>query len=167
MMGPLVTIDPEKDFVLLVAGSRILNNYNIVAKGLEECTEQILEKFSDDHIVLVEGEAKGVDQLARRYAECHGWRVIPFPANWNQHGKRAGFVRNEKMHKFISQYPNRLCICFKHHDSDGKGTTHSIELGEMYHNDVLWNEVFSSGTMQQKYYHNNDGGNSYERVIYQ
>ena len=147
------TIDPRNDFLLLIAGSRVLDDYNLVAKELDKIIEgRGLDK--EYNIVVVEGEARGVDLIAKRYAQAHGWRVIPFPANWNQHGKRAGFLRNEQMHKFIAQAPNRLCICFKAHEATGLGTTHSIELGARHHTDVIWNEVYSDGSIETKFYNN-------------
>jgi hypothetical protein len=47
--------------------------------------------------VLVHGGAKGPDTIAAQFAGLCGMTVEPHPAEWDRLGKRAGFVRNEKM----------------------------------------------------------------------
>lgn len=49
--------------------------------------------------VVIEGEARGADTLARRAAETLGIPVLRFPADWNTHGKAAGPIRNRQMLK--------------------------------------------------------------------
>ena len=50
-------------------------------------------------LVVIEGEQRGVDLLAREWAEEKGLEVRGFPADWDQYGKRAGFIRNSQMLK--------------------------------------------------------------------
>jgi len=52
-------------------------------------------RFGDD-IVIIEGEARGVDTMAREAAECLGLEVDPYPADW-RFGPVAGNLRNTKM----------------------------------------------------------------------
>src|SRR5574339_1043148 len=49
--------------------------------------------------VLIEGEASGVDELAKAIAKVHdyGCTLLPMPAQWRKYGKRAGTLRNEAM----------------------------------------------------------------------
>lgn len=51
----------------------------------------------DPDFVVIEGEAKGADTLARTWAETWKLDVEPYPADWNRYGKSAGFVRNKQM----------------------------------------------------------------------
>ena len=53
------------------------------------------KKYGDD-IVIIEGEAPGVDTFAREAAEALGLEVDPYPANW-KFGKSAGPIRNTQM----------------------------------------------------------------------
>lgn len=48
-------------------------------------------------LVVIEGEQRGVDLLAREWAEEKGLEVKGFPADWDKYQKRAGFIRNAQM----------------------------------------------------------------------
>lgn len=50
---------------------------------------------SDD--ILISGGARGADQLAFEWALEHGVFFVVFPADWDQYGKRAGYIRNTRM----------------------------------------------------------------------
>jgi hypothetical protein len=50
-------------------------------------------------LVVIEGEQRGVDLLAREWAEEKGLEVRGFPADWDKYQKRAGFIRNSQMLK--------------------------------------------------------------------
>ena len=47
--------------------------------------------------VLVHGDANGADTLAAHAARALGWIVEAYPADWKQHGKKAGPIRNALM----------------------------------------------------------------------
>lgn len=51
----------------------------------------------DDDLVIIEGEARGADALARNVANALRVRVEPYPAQWETHGKAAGPIRNQQM----------------------------------------------------------------------
>ncbi len=60
---------------------------------------RVLDAIRLEHPVsmVIQGGARGADQLARTWAER---RLIPFaeyPADWNRHGKAAGPRRNQQM----------------------------------------------------------------------
>ena len=80
------------------------------------------------------GGADGVDTLAERYAEENHFAFRKMPADWNRYGKRAGYIRNDEMHRFISGFEHRGCIAFW--DGRSKGTLHSIELAKKYGNPI-------------------------------
>ena len=48
-------------------------------------------------LLIIEGEQRGVDLLAREWAEEKGLEVKGFPADWDKYQKRAGFIRNAQM----------------------------------------------------------------------
>ena len=50
-----------------------------------------------DKVCVVSGGAQGLDRVARRFAEIHRLPYVEFPALWAEHGKRAGYVRNEHL----------------------------------------------------------------------
>lgn len=48
-------------------------------------------------LVIIEGEQRGADLLAREWAEEKGLEVRGFPADWQSKGKAAGPIRNKQM----------------------------------------------------------------------
>lgn len=58
----------------------------------------------------------GADGLAERYASECGYDFIPYPADWNKHGKAAGAIRNQQMAKSDAE------ICIGFWDGKSKGT---------------------------------------------
>lgn len=56
----------------------------------------LLITFPKDTIII-EGEAKGADTIARDVAISLGLSVLPFPADWNLYGRAAGPIRNKQM----------------------------------------------------------------------
>lgn len=117
----------EDKLYLLVVGSRSFNRLDILYTELEKIIAKI-----DKKIVIVSGGARGTDALAKQYAGIKEYEYIEFPADWQKNGKAAGYIRNEEMHKFISQYSNRMCIAFW--DGISNGTKHNFTLAEKYHN---------------------------------
>lgn len=49
---------------------------------------------------LVCGKARGIDTSARRWAEFNGIPIKDFPADWDRHGKAAGYIRNAEMAEY-------------------------------------------------------------------
>lgn len=107
-------------FYCLVAGSRTFNDYDLMCKSLDY---QLWNKRGN--VVIVSGGAKGADALAERYAKERGYGLKVFPADWSI-GKSAGYRRNEQMHRYISQFQQRGCVCFW--DGQSHGTAHNFEL---------------------------------------
>ncbi len=73
---------------VLVCGSRDYDSYSIMEQRL---------KFLPPSVVIIEGECKGADIMARRIAKRLGFEVLPFPADWDRYGDAAGPIRNQQM----------------------------------------------------------------------
>ncbi len=53
-----------------------------------------------DELILIHGDARGIDSLADQYYFIiDGVTIEPYRANWNVHGLAAGPIRNEQMLK--------------------------------------------------------------------
>lgn len=80
-----------------------------------------LDRFPGQ-ITLIHGDCRGLDRTAGEVAREKGWQVIAVPADWNQHGKAAGPIRNKEM---LDMNPD-LLIWF--HDDLGRsrGTSDMI-----------------------------------------
>ncbi len=76
---------------VLVCGGR---DYTDAAR-LEAVLDEIDAELGP--LIIIEGEARGADQLAALWASHKGRECIPFPANWDRHGLRAGPIRNQTM----------------------------------------------------------------------
>ena len=57
-----------------------------------------LEKYGKI-VKIIEGGAKGVDSMAKRYALENNIPHDSFSADWNKFGKAAGPIRNNEMSK--------------------------------------------------------------------
>lgn len=69
--------------------------------------------------LCIHGAARGADSLAGREAKLRGIPVVEYPANWKQHGRAAGPIRNRLM---LSDGRPDLVLAF-HSDIDrSKGT---------------------------------------------
>ena len=97
---------------VLVCGSRHFTDYDLLEKVLDEY----------DITVVIEGEARGADTLARTYAERRGLDVCAFPAQWDKHKKAAGPIRNTQM--LVEGLPE-IVIAFLAKDS--RGTQNMID----------------------------------------
>ncbi len=60
-----------------------------------------LHMLYGDDLRIMHGDAKCVDRVAGARAEQLGVPVKKFPADWDQHGKAAGPVRNRAMADYL------------------------------------------------------------------
>lgn len=69
--------------------------------------------------VVIEGEAKGADTLARIHAEKLNIPVLKFPADWQKYGRAAGPIRNSQM---LKEGNPDVVVGFHNRIDDSKGT---------------------------------------------
>lgn len=109
---------------LIVAGSRNIVSKDVVFPIISDYL-RILKSQSPVDFEIVTGMAKGVDMLAKEYAQEHYIPVKEFPANWDGEGKSAGYKRNIRM----AQYADHLLAIW---DGESKGTSHMIKTAVEY-----------------------------------
>lgn len=100
---------------LIIAGGRDFMNY----EKLRTCVDDFVQR--NEVTEVVSGTARGADVLGEIYAKANGIPVKQFPANWNKHGKKAGYLRNAEM----AEYADALIAFW---DGKSKGTKHMIDL---------------------------------------
>lgn len=98
-----------------------------VLRGLYERHKQRAEGRP---LTLIEGGAPGADSVAWAFAD---WNMgmwddivhLHFEADWDAHGKRAGYLRNAQM---LEEGKPNLVVAFTHDLESSKGTKMMVEL---------------------------------------
>lgn len=80
-----------------------------------------LEKLGWRPTEIVSGCARGGDRVGELVAKRMGLPIKRFPADWNTHGKRAGYLRNAEM----VAYADAVLALW---DGKSKGTKHTIDI---------------------------------------
>ena len=101
-------------FKVIIAGGRDFDDYIKLKKS---CDRLLANK---DNIEIVSGTAKGADIIGERYADLWGYKLTRFPADWDQHGKAAGHIRNRQM----AEYADALIIFW---DGSSRGSRNMID----------------------------------------
>lgn len=70
--------------------------------------------------VVLSGCARGADKLGEEWAKNTDIPIKRFPADWERHGRKAGFIRNCDMAREADQL-----VAFW--DGKNKGTAHMIK----------------------------------------
>jgi hypothetical protein len=96
---------------IIVTGSRNWSNAELLGR--------VLDLYKPD--LLVQGGARGADELALQWATAAGVKCVTVPAEWEKYGKRAGPLRNSVM---LQRYPGALVVAFPL--PGGSGTLHCM-----------------------------------------
>tara|TARA_S200000501_G_C20623872_1_gene655809 strand:+ start:31 stop:405 length:375 start_codon:yes stop_codon:yes gene_type:complete len=119
-------------FRLIVAGSRDINvSIGHVFSALDQL------EYPVTHVVS--GCARGGDRLGEHYAKSRNLVVDKFPADWNKHGRSAGYKRNEQMAEVAD-------ALFAIWDGKSRGTQHMINIARTAGKPVhIYNTVTKTG----------------------
>lgn len=97
----------------IIAGSRNCTDMNELVCAISSCAWA--------PTVVISGTARGADRLGEEWAQEHNVPCERFPADWNTHGKSAGYKRNEQM-------ANNADALIALWDGSSKGTKHMIDI---------------------------------------
>ncbi len=93
---------------ILITASRTWTNRVLI--------QQHLLTIAHHNIVVVHGACpKGGDQIADEICEFYQIPKERHPADWDRHGRRAGYVRNAHMVNLVAD----LCLAYIHNKSRG------------------------------------------------
>ncbi len=115
-------MEQTKEFKLIVAGGREFNQRALLEQEVRGLAYGDLAEFE---VSLVSGMARGADRLAFDFAKNIGIRCYEFKADWDQFGKRAGYLRNDQMRAFADGL-----LAF--HDGKSRGTQHMIDMAKKH-----------------------------------
>ena len=102
---------------VIIAGSRGVYDYSILEKAIFNASMCGILDITE----VLSGTARGVDKLGELYAKRKNITIKKFPANWEQYGKSAGYIRNEQM----GNYADALLSVW---DGKSKGSKHMIKI---------------------------------------
>lgn len=119
--------------VVMVTGARTFTDRDAVYAALEDAVATYA-RFAVRH-----GDCpKGADRIARDWCEHNGYPEDRMPADWDQYGKQAGFIRNQAM---VDRAPRPLVclgfvdLCQKEHcwpnPHPTHGTAHAMSCAEL------------------------------------
>lgn len=97
----------------IIAGSRTAESYADLLKAIAVIAWVPTQ--------VISGTARGADRLGERWALENNVPIRRFPADWNKHGKKAGYLRNAEMLK----HADALIALW---DGQSKGTAHMINI---------------------------------------
>jgi predicted Rossmann fold nucleotide-binding protein DprA/Smf involved in DNA uptake len=97
----------------IIAGSRDCSDISLLHTAVKQCGWV--------PSVVVSGTARGADRLGELWAAKRGVPVEKYPADWDKHGKSAGYKRNELM----AANAEALIALW---DGESRGTKHMIDL---------------------------------------
>ena len=130
-------------FRLLVTGSRNWDNSIMIHSELYAASDALLERqgASSTPIIVIHGACRsGADAIAAAWCFERAnllpgyFGQEPHPADWNQYGKRAGFIRNAEMVALGADLclafvlPCELSSCRSREPHTTHGTGHCIAL---------------------------------------
>lgn len=111
---------------VIIAGSRDINDYELVKQAIKESEFHITE--------VVSGNARGVDQCGEEWAFDFDIPIKMFKPDWDKFGKSAGIRRNEEM----ANYADALIAIW---DGSSRGTNHMIEYATKKGIDVFVKKI--------------------------
>ena len=82
---------------ILVCGGRDLFDYIWFDHQLSIIYSSLCEGEDPDKVVVIQGEAKGADMLAKGWAKSLNFEIESYPADWRKYGHTAGPIRNQQM----------------------------------------------------------------------
>ena len=115
------------DCVITVNGSRRFYDYY---RFNVEMSKLLREKFAGKTVIFVSGKAStGGDAMIIDYCKTYGYPWVEMPADWEKHGKSAGYIRNVEMIDVSTHL-----VSFW--DGTSRGTKHTIEYANKKKLDV-------------------------------
>ena len=99
----------------IIAGSRTITDYALVEEVIKESGFEITK--------VISGMAKGVDILGEKWAHNNNIGIHLCPANWNENGKMAGYIRNIEMSKIA----DALIVII---ENNSRGSSHMLAIAK-------------------------------------
>lgn len=104
----------------IIAGSRVLGcRVDLVDKAIRKCG------FGHEITEIVSGGAQGIDAAGEIWARANDYKLTIMPADWNLHGKSAGYKRNVAMSEYVGK--DGACIVIMAYGGT-HGSQHMVDI---------------------------------------
>lgn len=104
---------------ILICGGRDFNDHGLFDRTMIDIHNQYVT--ASKPAFYIAGGARGADTEAIRLAKIWGIPYKIYPADWEQYGKRAGYIRNQQM---LDEGKPDLVVAFP----GGKGTAMMVDI---------------------------------------
>ena len=112
---------------VIIAGGRDFTDTQYAADSLVKLVE---ENKLPDIFTVISGNARGADKVGEYLAELWDLPLEIYPANWDKHGKSAGYIRNKQM-------ADTADVLVAFWDGKSRGTMHMINIMKQQHKPVF------------------------------
>ena len=107
---------------LIIAGSRTCpEEVEIVSDAIHEMHHNLIDLSRID--LVISGKARGGDTAGELWARHEGIPILGMAADWDKHGRKAGYLRNEDMAEVATH-----CLILRVGGESSKGSTHMINI---------------------------------------
>lgn len=111
----------DRPVKLAIVGSRDFKDWFLLCRVLDPYLKLSYSKDTRWWIEeVVSGGARGADTLGAQWAKVNNLKLHVFKADWEAHGKRAGFLRN-------TDIAERADVCVAFWDMKSRGTADTID----------------------------------------
>ena len=111
-------VNPRRTVKVIIAGGRDFGDYELLR---DSCDHKLSNFHATHNITIISGGARGADRLAQDYAQDRKYHLEIMNADWETHGKSAGYKRNQAMADVATHL-----IAF--HDGESRGTANMIQV---------------------------------------
>ena len=114
-----------KTIRIIIAGGRKFNDYEMLKRTMLKFIQKLHDHISFHTIEIISGNANGADKLGERFAKEYNYNLKIMPAQWDLHGKSAGYIRNNEMLVYAKEADHSVLVAFW--DGKSKGTKNMID----------------------------------------
>lgn len=125
----------QNTFVCVVSGDYHYRDYLEFNQVMDFALYQRVKDFND--ILLITGNSKGPEEMAKHYANDKGYQIKNIPTDWDKDGKAAGYRHADKVYKFIYNHPKKQRGCVSFWNGQNKNVIFDIKLAEQCRSRIL------------------------------
>ena len=111
---------------IIIAGGRNFNDYEMLKRNMLKFIQKLHDHIDFHDIEIISGNANGADKLGERFAKEYNHNLKIMPAQWDLHGKSAGYLRNKEMLDYTKEADHSVLVAFW--DGQSKGTKNMIDI---------------------------------------